>query len=100
MTTENQLFMSLDEVKGIRFECKNCHAKLTLQLQTVNLSSLPTTCVGCGTQWFQGPFDERFKAISVLVHRLSDVRDMQLPVSLTVEVSNPFFSSHASAGKG
>lgn len=97
--TENQLFVSLDEIKGIRFECNKCHAKLTLPLETVSLSSIPMTCVCCGEKWFQGQHDERFRAVSVLVSRLSDVRDAQLPVSLTVEVSNPFSSSRVSSGK-
>jgi hypothetical protein len=98
MTTENQVFMSLDEIKGIRFGCSKCHAKLTLPLRNLNLSSIPMTCV-CGEQWFQGHHDERLRAVATLISRLNEVRDAQLPVSLNLEVANPSFSFRASNGK-
>lgn len=99
MTTENHLFISLDEIKGLRFECNQCHAKVTLPVTTVSLSSIPPVCVGCGAPWLQGQHDERHRAVSVLLSRIADLRGMQLPIALTLEIANPFFGDRASSGK-
>ena len=100
MTTENQLFISLDELKGIRLECSTCHTKVTLPLRANSISSIPPTCVGCNVEWFQGQHDERYRAVANLLSRLTELRDAQMQVSLTLEVANPFFGDRASNGKG
>jgi hypothetical protein len=51
MTTQTKRFIELQDVLGLRFECKECHASLSLPLtKDLNASRL-RTCPHCNNPW-------------------------------------------------
>ena len=43
--------LDLTEITGLRIECLECHAGLSLPLRSEREDRLPETCPGCGAEW-------------------------------------------------
>ena len=97
MTVETNQFVTLDEVESLRFECHACRATLTIPLN--NKQTPPMQCGGCGQQWFQGVYDERFQNLSTFVQRMRIVLESQMAFDLTLGLHSSL-SDRAASGKG
>ena len=98
MTAENRLFITLDEITGLRFECAHCHAKLTILMNNAFPSSL-LTCMNCRKPWFEGEHDSRVKVIGLFVTAFNQLKQLELKPPVDLEISNSVVFDHASNGK-
>jgi DNA-directed RNA polymerase subunit RPC12/RpoP len=53
MTSRTRHYIDLEDLLGLRFECKNCGTSVDANLN--NISSLPQTCPNCSQSWMVKP---------------------------------------------
>jgi hypothetical protein len=51
MTVQTKQYIEVSDISAVRFECKTCHATLTLQLAEVFKTSALATCPNCNAWW-------------------------------------------------
>lgn len=52
MTFEHKIVVSLDDIKAVTFECKECGTRTTIP--TEKLQEAPSACGRCKTIWWSG----------------------------------------------
>src|SRR5664279_5697770 len=50
MTIETGQYAELSDIRGLRFECKNCKAVIVLPLSQI-IGGIPYNCVNCKSTW-------------------------------------------------
>jgi hypothetical protein len=76
MTIETQLFVSPQDVIGLRLQC-NCGSKMSLPISDKFKMALLGLqhCPNCNAHWFQGDRDDRLMQLVNLVNSIEAVRD-------------------------
>src|SRR5438445_58900 len=95
MTSESKVYVGLEDIHGIRFECRGCHAKLTIPLGADNPT--PFGCGYCTDSWFEGQNDARFQMLNSFLVNFKKLRDLKkLGFDLTIELPSGVISDRAS----
>jgi hypothetical protein len=59
MTIQTSQYAELSDIRGLRFECKKCHAVVAISLAEM-IGSIPNTCINCKSTW--PPFNTQYVA--------------------------------------
>jgi hypothetical protein len=51
MTFEHKIVVGLDDIKAVTFECRKCHARLTVSPEKIQI---PDGCPNCPNSWISG----------------------------------------------
>jgi hypothetical protein len=104
MTSEIQTFIDLKDLIGLRFECGNCHERISARLSSeskVMDYKEGFRCPHCRQSWFQGNQDSRLMSLMGFIGHFKDLLAVkEMPFKLTLEISSPAPSlGHASDSK-
>jgi hypothetical protein len=107
MTTEIQTFITLDEIIGLRFECRHCRGRFSVPLKGGSKLlnppeySDPFRCPHCGQPWFEGSYDERLLLLRKFVSNLQEVQNhTNMPFHVMLEIKRDVLLGRASGDKG
>ena len=92
MTNETLTFIELDDLIGLRFECGNCHEKTAVRLSSTSKMIDYVhgfKCPHCQESWFQGDQDLRLKTVARFIAALKELKDTEMPLGLTLEITSP-----------
>jgi hypothetical protein len=85
MTTQTRKFIELADILGMRFDCKKCHASLSLPPE--NSPRPPRDCPNCGSNWTEMPDGNDHKDdFKVLVDAIAAVSRLHLGCAFTLEI--------------
>jgi hypothetical protein len=98
MTSRTRHYISLEDLLGLNFNCRDCHTSVDIALERVN--QLPQKCPNCGQAWMtpqRGDMNGSpiFGAIQQFIGQLNAMKSeagnttQPLNFSLTVEIEGP-----------
>ncbi len=75
MTTEQRVYITVNDLLEIEFRCKKCKVIFAWPLEETGNFRV-NDCPGCNTEWFSEPqFDSRRKNLDELLHALRGFRE-------------------------
>src|SRR5258708_22322901 len=98
MTIERKIVVGLDDIKAIVFECPNCHSRLAVSPDKVDL--FPQRCSRCPQQWvFQdpSPYTSADSSLSNFLRSITELRVLikscAMGVRVLLEFDEPKFDA-------
>lgn len=86
MTTQTRKFIELADILGMRFDCRKCHASVSLTLEK-SRPSPPRQCPNCRCDWTEMPDGTDHKEeFQVLSDALAAVSSLHLGCAFTLEI--------------
>lgn len=86
MTVNDHLTMDLSDIRGIRFECRQCGAAISFRTREV--FAIPHDCPGCRTSWLfpNTPDVQKLETFTRLLKMLAAEQAQGGPFRLCLEI--------------